>query len=203
MISVRLSSAGRPGLQVDRDQRQQKGQKIRKIMSGLGEQRKGMSVNARYHEQHYVGASYAQRNFENSLWTTSAMNVDVHISSVRAAGTCFKLLQILKGSTIEEFLHVAVVVQRGRILDEFQNAVHLVPRLTAHFFELHGHSRSRVNSGDASFRLQVAVLFRENHIYIRTGRQYGAGFHITAAQADVDQVTEHRSCRSMRMQFDG
>jgi len=48
-------------------------------MPSLREQRERMSTNAGYHEQHDVDTSYAQRNFENSLRATSAMNVDMHI----------------------------------------------------------------------------------------------------------------------------
>ena len=59
-------------------------------MSGLGQQRQRMGTNAGHHQQHDVGESHAQRNLQYSLGTAPAMNVDVHILSVRTGKAGFK-----------------------------------------------------------------------------------------------------------------
>ncbi len=90
MVAVSLGGTRRARLQIDGDQRQKQGEKIGEIMSGLGEQRQRMGTNPGHHQQHDVGKSHAQRNFQYSLGTAPAMNVDVHHLSVRAGKAGFK-----------------------------------------------------------------------------------------------------------------
>ena len=59
-------------------------------MSGLGEQSQRMGADASHHQQHDVGQGHAQRDFEYSLGTSPAMDVNVHFLSVRAAEAGFK-----------------------------------------------------------------------------------------------------------------
>src|SRR5271170_2378420 len=100
-----------------------------------------MGSNAGRDQQHDVSKGHAQRDLEHSLGTTPAMNVSVHPLSVRAPKAGFKRRSVLTDPSLafEKILQVTVVVDRGRVLDELQNAIHLLARLAAHLLELHGH----------------------------------------------------------------
>jgi hypothetical protein len=58
-------------------------------MASLGEQRQGMRANTRHHQQHDIGERHAQRDLEDSLGTTPAVGMHVHLLSVRASENRF------------------------------------------------------------------------------------------------------------------
>jgi hypothetical protein len=55
MISVGFGRAGRPRLQINRDQRKKQRQEIGKIVSGLGQQGEGMGANPGHYQQQDIG----------------------------------------------------------------------------------------------------------------------------------------------------
>src|ERR1700732_1728590 len=78
MITISLGGTWRTRLQIDRYQRKQESEKIRQIVSGLGEQRQGMGTDAGHDQQHDVGERHAKRNFENSRGSALSISMDVH-----------------------------------------------------------------------------------------------------------------------------
>src|ERR1700722_19735371 len=82
MVSIGLGRTGRARLQINRDQRQQQSQKIRKIVSGFREQRERMGANDGHYQQYDVGRGHAKRDFQVSLRTAGAVNVAMHLLSV-------------------------------------------------------------------------------------------------------------------------
>src|SRR5712691_6190707 len=90
MVAIGLSGIGRTRLEIDRDQREQQREKVRKIMPSLGKQSQRVCSDAGNDEQHNVGQGHSERYLQNSRRTAGTMNVHVHASSVKACATGFK-----------------------------------------------------------------------------------------------------------------
>ena len=92
LISVGLARVGRTRLEVNRHQGKQQSEKVGEIVSRLGEQSQLMGPHTSHDQQHYVGQGDSQRNPQNPRGTARAVDVNVHDSSLRAAGRGFKRL---------------------------------------------------------------------------------------------------------------
>src|ERR1700680_3624332 len=106
------------------------------------------------------------------------------------------------GSPFRDLLVIAIIVERRGVLDEFQNAMHPGLVFTIQFLELHGNTRPGMQSCHGTVGVQLAIVDRENQLEIRAGREDGAGFHITPAQADIDQIAEDRASSILWLQLD-
>lgn len=125
-----------------------------------------MRSDSGHHQQHDVSAGDAQRNTQNPFGTFARMAVDVHPLSVRVAQSGFKVRGSQEffecnaggGLSPEQSLQVPVVVQKIGALHPLQNAVHPFAGFAAHFSELHGHTRSRMDSCDGALGVQFCVV---------------------------------------------
>src|SRR6202035_2066650 len=60
-----------------------------------------------------------------------------------------------------------------------------------------------MHSGHGTLGLQLTIIDGEHESQIRAWGKNGAGFHVTAAHADVDQVAENWAAFIFRIQLNG
>ena len=79
-------------MKVHRNQRQQQGHKVAEIVSGLGEQGKGMGAKSGYDQQADVAGGNDERYTEYlGSALVRSMGMDVHVFSLRRARAGFKI----------------------------------------------------------------------------------------------------------------
>jgi len=86
VVAVGFRRAGRARLQVDRDQRKQQGEKVGKIVPGLGQQREGMRSDASHDQQSDVSERDEQGDPEHLRGARARAGMHVHLHPFKCNG---------------------------------------------------------------------------------------------------------------------